>query len=141
MAHAPSMGAPGGSACPACQKEGLPWTPAPLQAPPRGPSSRCTCSATAALTSQVPFSQKRLIFKRSCLSAPKSIWGERKASFPPEVKYSLCAVQLPVTKRLGSAAQTALWPGWQGCRRVAIVLNVVGLSSIPRFCLGPSLCT
>ena len=134
-------GARGGSACPACWGEGPPWTPAPVQAPPRGPSfSRLTCSAISTHLPGPPFPEEARLQEVLSLN-PESVWGAGKTSFPPEVKYSLLCCPAPSHTRLGSAAQAALQPGWRGRRCVAILLNVVGLSSIPRFCLGPSLVT
>ncbi|KAF4014405.1 hypothetical protein G4228_005824 [Cervus hanglu yarkandensis] len=133
-------GAPGGSACPACREEGPPWTPAPLQAPPRGPSfSRLTCSAISTHLPGPLFPEEARLQEVLSLSPSQS--GGQERLFPPEVKYSLLCCPAPSHTRLGSTAQASLQPGWQGRRCVAILLNVVGLSSIPRFCLGPSLVT
>ena len=141
MAHAPSTGPVVKAPAQPAGGRGPLGPRRPSRPHPGAPPSPGSPALPSPLTSRVPFSQKRLVFKRSCLSAPESVWGAGKTSFPPEVKYSLLCCPAPSHTRLGSAAQAALQPGWRGRRCVAILLNVVGLSSIPRFCLGPSLVT
>lgn len=115
-------GAPPGST----QEPLLPGAPAlpPPLSPPKSPFPRRGSSSRGFVSqslSQFREKERHLSLQRSSTA--------------------FCAVQLPVTERVGSTAQAALWPGWQGRRRAAVLLNAVGLSSIPRFCLRPLLCT